>query len=270
MNATDLKLPGIIDVHTHLFQGEADLDEAELALSLRLADDAGVTRQIQLGNLRLGTPTFARPDPEGIRKVNNHTLKAFARCPDRFIGFCYLNAANPTAASLEEIDRCCAVGPLRGLKFEFSLKATEPLYDPIVDRAEALGLPILHHAWINMEGGHEHESTPAEVAHLARRFPKVTFIMAHLGGARERGVCDIADCPNVLVDTSGSYPEAGHVEYAVRRLGAHRVVFGSDWPCRDYRTQLGRILGAQISPEQKAQILYHNAARVLKLEGTRS
>ncbi|MCZ7648797.1 MAG: amidohydrolase [Planctomycetota bacterium] len=257
---------GYIDVHTHLFKGDLPQEE-EMDLSLRLATAAGVALQIELGNLRLGTPTFARPDPEGIAKVNNHTIKAVQRHPDRFVGFCYLNPANPVSASLEEMERCIVEGPLRGLKFEISVNATSPLMDPIFERARELGIPVLHHAWYNMEGNQEHESTAADVAHLARRHPEVTIVMAHLGGARERGVQDIADCPNVLVDTSGSYPEAGHVEYAVRRLGARRVVYGSDWPCRDYATQVGRILGADLKPEERDLVLRGNAARVLGLEG---
>ena len=76
---------------------------------------------------------------------------------------------------------------------------------------------------------------------------------------------DIADLPNVLVDTSGSQPEAGMVEYAVRHLGAERVVYGSDWPIRDFGTQVARVLSAEISDEAKELILRGNAARVLGL-----
>ena len=94
----------------------------------------------------------------------------------------------------------------------------------------------------------------------------MTIILAHLGGGRQRGVLDVADVPNLLYDTSGSQPEAGLIEYAVRRLGAERVVFGSDWPCRDYGVQLGRILGADLTGEERYLILRGNAVRVLGLE----
>jgi predicted TIM-barrel fold metal-dependent hydrolase len=124
-------------------------------------------------------------------------------------------------------------------------------------------VPVLHHAWYKATAEVASESTPAEVASLARRFPAVIFIMAHLGGGRERGVLDVADCANLLVDTSGSQPEAGMVEYAVRRLGPERVIFGSDWPIRDFGTQVGRVSGAELTPEEQELIFRGNAARLL-------
>ncbi|HOJ20752.1 MAG TPA: amidohydrolase family protein, partial [Armatimonadota bacterium] len=66
-----------------------------------------------------------------------------------------------------------------------------------------------------------------------------------------------------LVDTSGGDPEAGVVEYAVRQLGAERVLFGSDVPGRSYGVQLGKVLGAQLTPEQRDLILFGNAERIL-------
>src|SRR5262249_42299240 len=110
------------------------------------------------------------------------------------------------------------------------------------------------------------ESTPAEIADLARRFPEVTIVMAHLTGDQERGVLDIRDCPNVLIDTSGGQPDAGLVEYAVKKLGAERVIYGSDWPIRDLAVQVARVTGASISASDKDTILSGNARRILKLE----
>ncbi|MCK4298268.1 MAG: amidohydrolase family protein, partial [Planctomycetes bacterium] len=55
---------------------------------------------------------------------------------------------------------------------------------------------------------------------------------------------------------------------AVRRLGPQRIVYGSDWPIRDFGTQIGRVLAADLSDEDKGLILCSNAARVLSLEGT--
>jgi predicted TIM-barrel fold metal-dependent hydrolase len=53
------------------------------------------------------------------------------------------------------------------------------------------------------------------------------------------------------------------VEYAVRRLGPERVIFGSDWPIRDFGTQVGRVLGARLTSEERELIFRGNAARLL-------
>ena len=88
--------------------------------------------------------------------------------------------------------------------------------------------------------------------------------MAHLCGCSDRGVELVADCPNVHVDTSGSQPEAGLVEYAVKRLGARRVLYGSDAPGRGFGPQLAKVLGAAISDADRERILALNARELLQ------
>ena len=109
------------------------------------------------------------------------------------------------------------------------------------------------------------ESTPADIASLAARYPDVPIQMAHLGGARIRGVQDIRPHENISIDTSGSQPIGGLVEYAVKELGADRVVYGSDVPGRDFSAQLGRIYGARLSASDRDKILYRNAHRLISL-----
>jgi predicted TIM-barrel fold metal-dependent hydrolase len=150
-----------------------------------------------------------------------------------------------------------------GVKLWISVHASDARLDPIMERAAALGVPVLHHAWYKANGFVANESTPAEIAHLARRHPDVTIIMAHLAGGGWRGVRDVRDCPNVIVDTSGAQPHAGLVEYAVAELGADRVVFGSDWPIRDFASQRARVEGASLSEADKALILGGTMAKLL-------
>ena len=86
-------------------------------------------------------------------------------------------------------------------------------------------------------------------------------ILRHGGagnGCNPRGIEEVADTPNVCVDTSGGDPEAGVVELAVERLGADRVVFGSDAPIRHFGVCLAKVLGAQLPSVVKRQILWDN------------
>lgn len=111
----------------------------------------------------------------------------------------------------------------------------------------------------------EDESTPADVAVLARKFPQLRVHMAHLYGAGFRGIAHIAPYPNIYVDTGGGEPEAGILEYAVRELGAERILFGSDAPGRGFGVQLGKVTGANISEDAREMILWENTKRVYKL-----
>ena len=264
----------VIDIHTHIFDPVRSPTSSiphpskeQLAKMVRLARYYGIGRLVMLGNAT-GMLTGHDPPTRMVSDINTYTLRAMARYPDTFVGFCYLNPANPVSFTEEEVDRCIVAGGMRGIKLWVAVKATDERLDPIMARAQELRVPILHHTWYKATKMGPQESTPADLADLARRWPEVTIILAHLGGGRERGVLDIVDAANLLYDTSGSQSEAGLVEYAVRRLGPERIVYGSDWPIRDFGTQIGRVLAADLSDEDKELILCSNAARVLSLEGT--
>lgn len=254
----------IIDIHTHLAGPGAVPSAEEMAMMIRLARRQGIQRAVALGNLvAVGG---ANPSPEEIRTINDNSMAATKAHPDFFIGFCYLNPGHSEDFTLGEIERCVVKGGMRGIKLWIAVKATHRCHDPLMRRAQELGAPILYHAWYKQTVQGAQESTPAEVADLARRFPKVTIVMAHLTGDAERGVQDIFDCPNVLIDTSGGQPEAALVEYAVKRLGAERVIYGSDWPIRDFGVQVRRVRGARITDAQRETILRGNAERVLGMK----
>jgi predicted TIM-barrel fold metal-dependent hydrolase len=253
----------IIDIHTHLLTVGAEPSLTELGQAEQLARRNGIARLVLLANVTaMGGPN---PTPDDIITMNTHTLAVMAHKPQLYIGFCYLNPAHPVEFINAEIDRCVVRGGMKGIKLWIAVKCTDTRLDPIMQRAAELGVAVMHHAWYKQTAYAYQESTPQEIADLARRWPQVTIVMAHLSGARERGICDIADLPNVLVDTAGSQPDAGLVEYAIGRLGAERVLYGSDWPLRDFGVQVGRVVGAGLSDKEQKLIFYENAQRVLGL-----
>ena len=150
-----------------------------------------------------------------------------------------------------------------GIKLWVARRATDSGLDPIMQRAVALDVPVLQHAWEKTTGNLEGESFPWDVADLARRHPRARIIMAHLNGCGLRGLAAVADCPNLVVDTSGGDPEWGMVEAAVDILGPARVVFGSDAPIRHFAVQMGKTLGTDLSAEIKRDILWNNTVRLL-------
>jgi hypothetical protein len=256
----------VIDCHIHLQNTEHRYDKAEVQRCLALADRAGIDRMVYLFNLGTGG---VDPQEDDLRASNDIGCELVTRHPERFDAFCYLNPSLPEAFTLAEIDRCIANGPMKGVKLWISVHATDPRLDPIMVRAAELGVPVLHHAWYKANGFVFNESTPAEIADLARRHPTAPIIMAHLAGGGWRGVRDVRDCPNVVVDTSGAQPHAGLVDYAVNQLGPNRVVFGSDWPIRDFAAQRARVEDANLTPDQRDLILGGTMARLLAGKGAR-
>lgn len=252
----------IIDIHTHPPRvPDGAIPETPAATVERMLDDAA---RCDIEAICLLGRFWPYPDEEGIRQINDATLAMVHCAPDRVFGLCFLNPNLPPAFLISEIDRCMEAG-LSGVKLEFEVNARDSRLDPIMHKTAERGGFVLHHAWYKTTMKAYEESDPSDIAHLAARHPETRIVMAHVTACGMRGILDVQACPNVLVDTSGSQPFSGIVEYAVEQLGAERVVFGSDVPGRDYACQIGRIMGASLTESQRTSILETNAARLLKL-----
>lgn len=203
-----------------------------------------------------------RPAPAEAPEIV-HLLE---RTPDRLLGFATVHATDVKLA-LDELDRWIKDGPMVGIYLPSSAQnvpCTHPHYDPIVRRAHELGAVIQQHTWFKTQGKDSAgESTPSELAELARRHPDIPFVCVHAGGEWEKGIRAVRDCANVVVETSGFDPTAGFIEMAVRELGADRVIFGSHAPSRSFGTELSKILGALIGEDEKVRIMGGNFRRLL-------
>ena len=242
----------ITDIHAHVSQ-PSDLDEL-------------VARGKRLGITRFGISAVfvggREPSVEQCRRANDVVLAARDRHRDAALPFCYLNPCLPDEA-LAELERCILGEGMVGVKLWIAAKASDPRVVPIARRAAELRAPVLQHAWYKVVDASPQESTPADVAVLARRVPEATIIMAHLLGGGQRGIADVAPCPNVYPDCCGGEPEVGLMEQAVARLGPERVLYGSDAAGRSLATQLAKVLGARIPDDAKRMILSGNAKRIL-------
>ena len=256
----------IWDVHTHLSGVPGDTPGERLARLLDFADRMGIERLC----VSMGMNWSHDPPPDDLRRQNDEVLRAVTRWPKRAFGFVYLNP-NHIEVSLAELDRCLRDGPMVGVKLWVARHCHTPELDPMVRRATELKAVILQHTYIKTTGNLPGESTPMELAELARRHPDATFICGHTGANWEMGIRAIRDCKNVYADLCGSDPTAGYTEMAVRELGATRVLYGSDAGGRSFASQLAKVLGADIPESAKKLILGENLKRILmpmlKLKG---
>jgi hypothetical protein len=251
-----------IDIHTHPLlrddqRGRRGADEL-----IARARAHGIRHIVVLGDV-LG---FGRsPTEEQLRIINDDTFWLMRRHPDFVTGFCHLNPTLGERAIRRETERCVARG-FRGLKLEIANNARDACMKPLMLEARRHGLPVLQHAWsMTKIRQRRFHTDPEDVATLARRWPDVRIVMAHLTGCGVRGVLAVMDCPNVMIDTSGAAPEAGIVEYAVAQLGAERVLYGSDAPIRDFGVALARITGSRLTAATQKKILHDNARALLRL-----
>ena len=83
--------------------------------------------------------------------------------------------------------------------------------------------------------------------------------------ARGQAIAAVQRCPNFYLETCSTYRSPGVIEELVREAGADRVLFGSDTPLMDPRAQIGKIITADLTDEEKRMVLGGNAIRLLGL-----
>ncbi len=248
-----------IDIHVHHpWTDPGERPDYQIGRTKALAHQSGIDMVLLLTG-------GGGVSPEELQHRNDCTLRLMEEDAAFFLGAMYLSPNHDPAFIREEAGRCAAAGMV-AVKQGTELNARDERIDPIAEAAADLDIPILFHAWLKTVEKFPEESDGSDIAHLARRHPGTRFIMAHLTGIGRRGVQDVEDLPNVWVDTCGGWYAAEMVEYAVRHMGPERVLYGSDYPGRDYAAQIGRVLGANLPEEDRQNILWRNAAALLKLD----
>lgn len=241
----------IIDTHTHVWLAHAERDRRELLECIE---------NVPLRRLYASGLHGHDPDEDTVCRINDAVLELM-RSDERVRGQLYLNPRH-TRQVAEEFRRCRDLGFVM-VKLWQATRAGDALNFPVYDLCCEARMPVLLHCFTAYPGSSAAQTPPEDVAAVARRYPELTIQMAHIGGDFIRGVEAVVPCTNVVVDPSGSYGERGMIDYAVTRLGAERVLFGSDMPGSDLYHNLGKVTGAEISPAQREAVLWRNAERVL-------
>jgi predicted TIM-barrel fold metal-dependent hydrolase len=198
--------------------------------------------------------------PEVFQRLNGFVAQAVKKHPDILRGMIFVDMAFPKEAEYE-IRKRVNEGFI-GIKLYHQHLINDPQMYSLYKLCRELDIPVLMHAGHNtypdprqprMSGG-EH------FADIALEFPDVQFIMAHItgGGDWYWQLKAIKDSPNIVIDMSGSVLDKPVIETAVKMLGADRILFGTDG---SPAACVGKILGAEISDEDKKTILSGTAFR---------
>ena len=248
----------IWDLHVHLSGVPGRTPDERMAKLIEYADRMGIERLC----VYMGMTWSQDPSPEDLRKQNDDVLQALSHWHDRAFGFVYVSAKH-VEASLEELERCVAKGPMVGVKLWVAKRCGPAEIDPLIRRAAELKAVIFQHTWYKTGGNYPGESTPMDLAELAARHPDTPLICGHTGGNWEIGIRTVRPYKNVSVDLAGSDPTSGMTEMAVRELGAERVIYGSDAGGRSFASQLAKVHGANIPERAKRLIFKDNLRRMM-------
>src|SRR5690242_1136900 len=197
----------------------AELNDARFRAGARI----GITYHVAsvLGSYGHTSPTYF-PSPDDVTAGNDAMLEIAERQSSCVRMMVTVNP-NYTEHALSEIERCVRRGAV-GVKLLASRRADDPLLDPIARMAGERGLPVLHHIWQHRrrEWPSQEISDGADLARLAVRHPRASFILAHIGGGGDYAHTfpAVADTPNIFPDLSGSGVDRGMLDDAIASLGA--------------------------------------------------
>ncbi len=238
----------IFDSHNHIGAGPGQQRAETLIAHM---DRAHVDRAVVFPYVEALTPGH-----------NDWMAETVARHADRLIGYAAVNPWHAGAA--DEVRRAVAEKGLRGLKLHPFLHAysiaQHDLVDPLFAVCQELHVPIVAH------GAGEWSNMPLQFDEMARTFPDVTLVIAHMGtiwGFQE-ALLVAARRPNVLLGTALAF--SGFVKEAVERVGAEKVLMETDSPVQSFEAEIAKIESAVPDPASRALVMGGNIARILGLD----
>ncbi|GLY00445.1 MULTISPECIES: amidohydrolase family protein [Actinoplanes] len=246
----------IFDFHARLAPAPGALDRLTTAL-----DAAGISRAALCAG---GTITVERLSRQlvvgGHLTTDADNAAVIAACRGsggRFTPFWFANPHRP-AVVYEQ-----AAGDVRGLEISpavHGVPLTDDRIDDLVRVADAAGHPVYTVCLIRDGCG------VRDLATLAARFPDTTFVLGHSGtGQLDVDAIEvIAPRDNILFETSGGYSVV--LATALRRLGAGRLLFGTEFPLQHPEVELAKVRAVGPAPHEWTAIAWDNAHRVLGLE----
>ncbi len=217
----------IIDFHTHVH---------ERADGFGAGRDASVTALVeQVSRAEIDRAVVYALAP----LVSNEFVAAACRQhPGKLLGFASVPPLDPGAAEILE-EAVSGLG-LRGLKLHpriqgFGLDDFDRIV-PVVERAAVLRIPVVIDAF--SQGADWYLRREVELSgRLAAAVPQAMIVMAHAGGHRVQEALIVARaCKNVYLDISftvGFFAGSHVVDdlcFVIRKIGAERILFGSDYP----------------------------------------
>ena len=256
----------IVDIHCHVypdaiaeravagiggFYSMPLVGKGTLSDLCRVHDEAGVTHALIFS---------VATKPAQTDHVNRFIAELVEKGDGRFVG---LGTVHPDSPDLKgDIASILSMG-LKGVKLHPDIqgfKIDDYRCLKIYELCEGK-LPILMHC-----GDHRFDySNPNRMAPILDIFTELHVLGAHLGGwsVWEEAAEVLAEYPNFSVDTSSSLYALSteKAKQIVRRFGANRVFFGTDYPMWPIGDELTRLHALGLTEEEEKDILYRNAVR---------
>jgi predicted TIM-barrel fold metal-dependent hydrolase len=238
----------VIDGHIHIGEWPhaatfRSVDEA-VAESQKTMDANGVDAFCAVA----GGYIFGRAD---YRLGNDFLLKVWRRMPERLIPFLGINPNDSSENVLAELKRMTDAG-VRCIKLLNAYQDNYPGDGPnlmaLYEYAAEHRMLVFNHGWSN-----------EVISKISQQFPDTDFICGHYGAGYDPV---LKSRPNVYANI-WTYSQWGFLDQGIRNAGAGKFMLGSDGFLNALSVGIGPVVFADISDDEKRQILGLTMARRL-------
>ncbi|MBN2294897.1 MAG: amidohydrolase family protein [Pirellulales bacterium] len=247
----------IIDCHTHWSMDQWPQNKPDPETWWDVPGRHGIDHAIVL-------PLAALTDDTKLQLENDRIHQVCRESNGRMIPFCSVKPSQGDPA-VAELQRCTGKFHTRGIKIHPWLQGTcvnTSHMDRICEVAGDSGIPLLFH------DGTPCVSLPSQIGLLARRHPKTTMILGHLGLMEHwrEAISVMRKESNIWGCLCG--PHVAAIKEILQRCDRSRLLWGSDYGFGnvdpiDYRLDLLKIQNLKHGDMEK--ILDHNPKRLLSL-----
>jgi predicted TIM-barrel fold metal-dependent hydrolase len=239
----------IIDCHCHAGKGDG--------LTGPWDTDAPLSKYLQwAGRYQISKTVLFAAFHSNYEKANAGVAKIVNSNRRRFSGFAFIHAQRDAGNVLSMVEKSVNQYGFCGIKVH---RYDARISREICDAARQFKLPVLY-------------DTMGEISTidlLGTAYPDVNFIIPHLGSFADEWKSQLAFLsplerfPNIHTDFSG-VRRFELMEQAVKRAGAHKILFGSDGPWLHPGLELMKIYELNLPQEKQEKILYKNFLRLTK------
>lgn len=248
----------MIDAHAHL----SNTDYGNLEIYLQQLKEAGIQQGVVVpGGMmdvrKMTDYVTGKSKPENPVPDNPYVLQSCNANRGTLTGFVCVDPHSEGA--LKTLEQGLRDG-MKGLKlspmshqFSFASKAVQD----IAALCGNLGFPVYSHVLFSPGA-----STSKFIA-LAKQFPKVNFILGHMGfgPADTEGQEAARTLNNFFLETStGNFL---HIKESVKKAGAGKIIFGSEFPLSHPKAEMEKILLLKLPGSDTDKILGGNIQALL-------
>ncbi len=266
----------LLDIHCHVFPSgiarratKAVADFYGVVQGREVADLSGslecVLKTQQEAGICLSVLCSAATTPHQVRPINAFLARCVEEGHGRCLAFGTLHPDSDDIAG--DIDHMISLG-ICGVKFHPEMQKCALDSVGMMNLVEAAEdrLPFLLHT-----GDKRFPySNPEQLIPLLKAFPHTRFIGAHMGSFQVWGqgaACLPGRFDNLWVDLSSTAMYTGNaaLHRMIRSFGAERVLFGTDFPMLEPKTEVRHFLELPLTQREREMIAWDNAAALLGL-----